>query len=57
MLVAASKHFEKQALVAGTKQSKQAERAVRTAQCLFLFWARYYRPCFVEVDVSQTKMY
>jgi hypothetical protein len=31
LLVATAKHSEKQVLVAGTKQSDQAERAVRAA--------------------------
>jgi len=31
LVAAAEKHSEKQALVVGTKQSKQAERAVRAA--------------------------
>jgi hypothetical protein len=53
--VAATKLFEKQALAAGTKQSKKTKRAVRAAYFVCF--------CFVpatstlaEVDVSQTSM-
>jgi hypothetical protein len=37
LVAATQKHYERQMLEAGTKQSKQAERAVRAALCLFCF--------------------
>ncbi len=44
-MAAAKKHFEKQALVAGTKQSRQADKAFRP---LALLWA--YLLCFVPAN-------
>jgi hypothetical protein len=48
-------HSKKQVQVAGTKQSKQENRAVRATLSVSgmpaLFCARYQHSCFVKVDV------
>ncbi len=54
MLVAAAKpHFEEQVLVAGSKQSRLADNAVRPT-CFVLY--PLLAPLFFEVDVLETDM-
>ncbi len=55
----ALKYFEKQPLIAGTKQCwlpLRADRLARQLGLLDLFFAWYQHPCSVEVDASQTNV-
>jgi hypothetical protein len=57
-VAAAKTYFKKQALVAGTKQIKKADKAGRLTKQLDLpaLFCAATSPCFVEVHVLQTNM-